>query len=75
VKGEAREILDRSGGALLVDPEDAPRIAAAVRRLRADPALGAALGGRGGAFVRAHYDRRVLARRYLDLLARLVRRP
>jgi len=74
VKGEARDILERSGGALLIDPEDAPAIAAAVRRLRADPALGAALGARGGAFVRAHYDRRILARRYLDLLARLVRR-
>jgi glycosyltransferase involved in cell wall biosynthesis len=74
VKGEARDILERSGGALLVDPEDAPAIAAAVRRLHADRALGAALGARGGAFVRAHYDRRVLARRYLDLLARLVRR-
>jgi glycosyltransferase involved in cell wall biosynthesis len=74
VKGEAREILERSGGAIVVDPEDAAAIAGAVRRLKADRALGAAFGARGGAFVRAHYDRRMLARRYLDLLARLVRR-
>jgi glycosyltransferase involved in cell wall biosynthesis len=71
VKGEARGILERSGGALLVDPEDAPAIAAAVRRLKSDPDLGAALAARGEAFVREHYDRRILARRYLDLLARL----
>jgi len=75
VKGEAREILERSGGAIVVDPEDAAAIAGAVRRVKADRALGAGLGAHGGAFVRANYDRRVLARRYLDLLTRLVRRP
>ena len=75
VKGEARDILARSGGALVVDPEDAPAMADAVRRLKADPELRRTLGAQGGAFVREHYDCRVLARRYLDLLDRLVARP
>jgi glycosyltransferase involved in cell wall biosynthesis len=68
VRGEARAILERSGGALIVDPEDARGIAAAVARLRADPALRARLGQAGRSFVRDHYDRDVLAARYLDLL-------
>jgi colanic acid biosynthesis glycosyl transferase WcaI len=71
VRGEARAILERSGGALLVEPEDAAGIAAAVERLRADPALCLQLGQHGQAFVRANYDRDMLAGRYLDLLRSL----
>jgi glycosyltransferase involved in cell wall biosynthesis len=72
VKGEARDILERSGGALVVDPEDAQAIAAAVLRLKADDELRRNLANRGVQFVGEHYDRRVLARRYLTLLERLV---
>jgi glycosyltransferase involved in cell wall biosynthesis len=68
VRGEARSILERSGGALIVDPEDSKSIAAAVRQLRGDRELAQRLGAAGRAFVVAHYDRRVLAREYLDLL-------
>ena len=68
VRGEARTILERSEGALIVDPEDSAGIAAAVRSLKDDPALGARLGAAGRRFVEAHYDRRALARQYLELL-------
>ena len=68
VRGEARRILERSGGALIVDPEDAAAIAASVRQLRADPALGERLGKAGKAFVTAEYDRDILAARYLEIL-------
>lgn len=73
VRGEAREILERSGGAIVVDPEDARGMADAVRRLKADPALRTTLAERGVQFVAANYDRKVLAGRYLALLERLVR--
>ncbi|MDQ6671782.1 MAG: glycosyltransferase family 4 protein [Chloroflexota bacterium] len=68
VRGEAREILVRSGAALLVEPERGDQIAAAVSRLRADPALRAELSRRGRAFAEQHYSRDALAVRYLDLL-------
>jgi hypothetical protein len=42
-----------------------------VERLRADPALCQQLGQHGQAFVRANYDRDMLAGRYLDLLRSL----
>jgi glycosyltransferase involved in cell wall biosynthesis len=74
VKGEARAVLERSGGAIVVDPEDSAAIARAIRRLAEDRALGDRLGEAGSRFVRAHYDRRVLARRYLDLLQAVVGR-
>jgi len=68
VRGEARRILERSGGAVVVDPEDVDGIAQAVRTLRADAGLRERLGQNGGAFARTEYDRRVLAERYLSLL-------
>ncbi|MCA1648022.1 MAG: glycosyltransferase family 4 protein, partial [Chloroflexi bacterium] len=68
VRGEARAILARSGGALLVEPERGDQLAAAVARLRADPALRAELAHQGRAFATQHYDRDTLAARYLDVL-------
>jgi glycosyltransferase involved in cell wall biosynthesis len=72
VRGEARVILERSGGAVLVSPENGAEIADAIARLREDPSVRATLGQRGQAYVRAHYDRDALAARYLDLLGSLV---
>jgi glycosyltransferase involved in cell wall biosynthesis len=68
VRGEARGILEQSGGALLVPPSDADAMAGAVTRLRQDRALRETLGIRGRAFVEQRYDRNVLAARYLALL-------
>jgi glycosyltransferase involved in cell wall biosynthesis len=74
VRGEARDILQRSGGALLVDPERGDQLAAAVARLRADPELRSTLARSGRAFAEQHYDRDALAARYLDVLANVVKR-
>jgi glycosyltransferase involved in cell wall biosynthesis len=68
VRGEARSILERSGSALLVDPENSKGIVAAVHQLHHDRELGRRLGAAGREFVATHYDRRQLARQYLDLL-------
>jgi glycosyltransferase involved in cell wall biosynthesis len=72
VRGEAREILARSGGALLVEPEHGDQLAAAVAQLRADPILRATLARSGRAFAEQHYDRDTLAARYLTLLRTVV---
>ena len=72
VRGEARDILVRSGGALLIDPERGDQLAEAVDRLRRDPALCADLGRHGRAFAERFYDRDALAERYLDLLQEVV---
>jgi glycosyltransferase involved in cell wall biosynthesis len=75
VRGEAREILARSGGALLVEPQRGDQLASAVDCLRRDPALADQLARRGRAFAQRHYDRDQLARRYLDLLREVIARP
>jgi glycosyltransferase involved in cell wall biosynthesis len=68
----ARELLSDGESALLVPPGDPEALAAAVRRLAADPELGARLS-RGG---RETYERQaseeVLGRRWRGLLERLV---
>ena len=74
VRGEARDILARSGGALLVEPERGDQLAQAVERLRADPALRADLARQGRAFAEEHYNRDTLAARYLELLHGVVSR-
>jgi glycosyltransferase involved in cell wall biosynthesis len=73
VGGEARRLVEESGGGLYVPPEDAPAMAAAVRRLAADFDL-AALGRAGRRFVLAGFSRPRQALRYRDLLARTIAR-
>jgi glycosyltransferase involved in cell wall biosynthesis len=73
VRGEAHDILARSGGALLVEPERGDQLAEAVDRLRADPDLRSDLGSKGRAFAVQHYDRDTLAAQYLELLLGVVR--
>jgi glycosyltransferase involved in cell wall biosynthesis len=72
VRGEARDILARSGAALVCDPEDVPAITDAVVRLCDDSALRHRLGQSGSEFVRREFSREVLARRYLGVLERCV---
>jgi hypothetical protein len=74
VRGEARQILARSGGALLVDPQRGDQLAGAVDCLRGDPQLADELAQRGRAFALQYYDRNQLASRYLDLLGEVVGR-
>jgi glycosyltransferase involved in cell wall biosynthesis len=73
VRGEARRILDASGAAVTVEPEDASAIAAAARRLKSDSALRRRMGDAGRQFVLAHYERRDLARKYAALLEAVAR--
>ncbi len=71
LEGESAEILRESGAALVVPPEDAEAIAAAVRQLAADPPLCSRLAERGRPYVAAHFDRETLAERYLEVLQRV----
>ena len=72
VEGEAREILERSGGARLIVPEDAAGLADAVRWFKLHPGESRQMGAAGRAFVTANYDRQVLADRYAAALQALL---
>jgi glycosyltransferase involved in cell wall biosynthesis len=74
LEGEAAEILAASGAAIVVPPEDATAVAKAIARLAGDSNLRADLAASGRPFVAAHFDRQVLAQRYLQILEGAVNR-
>jgi glycosyltransferase involved in cell wall biosynthesis len=71
VRGEALSLMTDAGSGIGIDPGNATELAAAVRQLASDPALVTRLGDSGRSFVEAHFDRTVLARRYLDILSEI----
>jgi len=71
VGGEARRLVEAAGAGVYVAPEDVDAMVASIRMLSRDPARLSEMGKRGRAYVLEHYDRRVLARRYLELLAKV----
>ncbi len=73
VRGEAREILVRSGAARLVAPENAQELARAIEWMQAHPQERSQMGAAGRDFVCAHYDRVALAGQYAELLARIAK--
>ena len=68
VRGEASEILTRSGAARLVAPDSAEELAKAIEWMQAHPHERARMGVAGREFVRAHYDRGKLAEQYMQVL-------
>jgi glycosyltransferase involved in cell wall biosynthesis len=68
VDGEARKLVEAAGAGVFVTPEDVPMMVQTVRALfRAGPEL-EEMGRRGRSHVVNHYDRKVLARKYIELL-------
>lgn len=68
VWGEAADLVEAAGCGLVVRPEDPGALHDAVERLAADPDLARRLGASGRAQVSAHYDRDVLAARFVELM-------
>lgn len=68
LRGEAAEILEAAGGAIVVPPEDSAAIAQALAWLKANPDQAAAMARRGHVFAVEQYSRKALAHRYLDIL-------
>lgn len=71
VRGEPARLLEE-GGAIVVEPGDAPALADAIADLAGDPARREQMGERGRRYVEEHFDRRRLAERYRSLLQRAV---
>jgi glycosyltransferase involved in cell wall biosynthesis len=68
VEGEARALLDQAAAGIGIVPESAGELAAAVRRLAADPAEARRMGESGRRYVERNFDRARLAERYAAFL-------
>jgi glycosyltransferase involved in cell wall biosynthesis len=72
VRGEAADILKRSKGALVVEPEDSKAIAEAILYLYHHKRERHAMGQEGRRFVSENYSRRSMANKYLEVLSEAV---
>jgi glycosyltransferase involved in cell wall biosynthesis len=68
VRGESREILERSGAGVAVTPENAHELARAILLMADEQQQCRAMGLAGRQFVETHYNRDVLAERMLGVL-------
>lgn len=67
--GEAAELIESARCGLVVTPEDPEALREAVEKLAEDPSLARELGDNGRQYVAAHFDRRVIAARFIELLS------
>ena len=73
-RGAFTEIVEKTGGGLLVAPDDPAALADGLYELWKDPAKGDALGARGFQGVRAHYSIERSTDRQMDVYEALVSR-
>ncbi len=74
-RGAFPEILEKTGGGILVDADDPEALAQGFRRLQTDSSLASALGEAGAAGVRAHYTVGHMAETVERIYAEVIRRP
>ena len=72
-RGTYTELVERTGGGVLVEPEDDAALEQALAALAADPERRAELGRRAAEGVRARYSTDEMTTRALDVYARLTR--
>jgi glycosyltransferase involved in cell wall biosynthesis len=73
VDGEARRVVERAQAGRFAAPGDSEALHDAIAGLLADPQSLPEYGRRGREFVAREFDRRTLARRYLEVLEAIVR--
>lgn len=74
-RGAFTEVIQKTGGGLLVAPDDADALAEGLLRLSRDPSLAEELGGNGFRAVREFYDVSIMADRTLEVYRRCLREP
>jgi len=72
-RGGFTEIVEKTGGGLLVEPDDVASLAAGILRLYMDPALSGQLGQNGYQKVREHYSVAKMADRAIETYASVMK--
>ncbi len=68
VEGEAKKLVELSGGGVVVEPENSERMAEAIVQLVQDRKLREDLGANGREYIVKHYNRKTIAERFEKLL-------
>jgi glycosyltransferase involved in cell wall biosynthesis len=72
VDGEARRVLEKSGGGIFVEPGNTDQMVKAILRLKNDPVLRRKMGLAGRRFVEKNYSRKQKAIELEELLLKIV---
>ena len=72
VDGEAKQLLEKSGAGIYVEPENASALSQAILKLKSDPNLCRSMGARGRKFVEKNYSRKQLAKKLESCLAHIM---
>lgn len=75
VRGEAARIMEESGAAIVVPPEEPEKLAQAIMNLVDDASYAERLGAAGPDFVRRKYSHSLLAGQYLGILHKVTGIP
>lgn len=70
--GEVSQLVETAHCGVTVPPEDGAAMARAVEEMAADRSAARRMGENGGAYVRAHYDRAVLADKFVKVVESVV---
>ncbi len=73
VAGDARELVQQSGGGIAIEPENDAQLLEVLDQLRTEPSRCTEMGNSGYEFVNTHFDRDRLALEYLEILERCVK--
>jgi colanic acid biosynthesis glycosyl transferase WcaI len=71
--GDARALVEASGGGVCVEPGDGEALAGAIRRLARDPGMRQQMGEAGRQYAEAHFSRHRATRTYGELIDAVVR--
>ena len=71
IDGVSRELVETARCGMFAEPEQPDDIAAKIRIYMADPELRRVQGENGYHYAKAHFDRNVLALRYLEQLGKI----
>ncbi len=75
VDGQARQIIDEAGAGIVIEPENAAALVAAISQLSSNRELGTAMGRKGREYILQNFSRHRTAEKYVAPLEGLVRNP
>lgn len=73
VDGQARQIVEKAGAGLVIEPENADELRSAIEKLAADGELGDTLGQKGREYILQNFSRARTAEKYIAVLEGVVK--
>ncbi len=74
VDGQARQIMEEAGAGIVIEPENAEALVAAIGQLSANRQLGFELGQKGREHILKHFSRGSTSEKYIQVLQQLIKK-